>query len=52
MKFGKGVGPVFIDYINCTGYFWRSGCIHFTHHSGCSHDEDVGVQCQPGTLLN
>ena len=50
MKFGKGVGPVFIDYINCTGNFWES-CTHFAHHSGCSHDDDVGVQCQPGTIL-
>ena len=47
-RFKGGVGPVLIDYISCTGKFWRSGCIHFTHPSGCSHDEDVGVQCQPG----
>jgi hypothetical protein len=48
-KFGKGSGPVLIDYINCTGLegsLWR-WCNHFTHPSGCSHDSDVGVTCQP-----
>ena len=53
-KFGKGTGPVQIDYINCTGLegsLWR-GCHHFTHFSGCSHDADIGVQCQPGIFCN
>ena len=41
-----------IDYINCTGLegsLWR-WCHHFTHTSGCSHDDDVGVQCHPGNF--
>ena len=49
-RFGRGTGPVFIDYINCTGSegsLWR-GCLHFNHYSGCSHDLNVGVQCKPG----
>ena len=49
-RFGKGSGPVLVDYINCTGLegsLWR-WCNHFTHLSGCSHDSDVGIQCQPG----
>ena len=49
-KYGKGSGPVFMDFVNCTGWegsFW-DGCTHFAHYYGCSHDDDVGVQCQPG----
>ena len=49
-RFGEGTGPVLIDYINCTGseldIWWD--CSHFTHFYGCSHIEDVGVQCHPG----
>ena len=48
-KFGKGSGPVLIDYINCTGLEGSLlRCNHFTHASGCSHDSDVGVTCMPG----
>ena len=49
-KFGRGAGPVLIDYINCTGSegsIWRQ-CQRFSHHHGCSHEKDVGVQCKPG----
>ena len=49
-RFGKGTGPIYIDYINCTGSeprLWGK-CLHFTHYYGCSHNDDVGVQCQPG----
>ena len=49
-RFGEGTGPIFIDYINCTGSepgIWEK-CSHFTHYYGCSHNDDVGVQCQPG----
>ena len=51
-RFGGGTGPVFIDYIHCNGSewdMWRS-CSHFSHHSGCSHNQDVGVQCKPGKV--
>ena len=49
-RFGEGTGPIFIDYINCTGSESRlwGKCSHFTHYYGCSHNDDVGVQCQPG----
>ena len=49
-RYGKGAGPVLMDYVNCTGSegnLWR-GCTHLTHYFGCSHSDDVGVQCQPG----
>ena len=49
-KFGRGAGPVLIDYINCTGSegsIWRQ-CKHFSYDHGCSHEKDVGVQCKPG----
>ena len=52
-KFGRGAGPVLIDYINCTGLegsIWRQ-CKHFSHHHGCSHEKDVGVQCKPGQII-
>ena len=58
-RFGKGSGPVFIDYVNCTGSesrLWRSSqrlhrdCLSYTHYYGCSHSGDVGVRCQPGRL--
>ena len=47
-RFGEGTGPIFMDYINCTGSdSWRK-CSNFTHYYGCSHSDDVGVKCQPG----
>ena len=51
-KYGEGTGPVFIDFINCTGTegsLWDD-CTHRTHYFGCSHDNDVGIQCKPGIL--
>ena len=51
-RYGKGAGPVLMDYVNCTGSegsLWR-GCTHLTHYFGCSHNDDVGVRCQPGGL--
>ena len=51
-KYGRGTGPVFIDYINCTGGEWSlwGSCTRFTHYYGCSHDDDIGVQCKPGKI--
>ena len=49
-RFGEGTGPIFMDYINCTGSeskLWGK-CSHFTHYYGCSHNDDVGIQCQSG----
>ena len=59
-RFGEGSGPVFIDYVACTGSesrLWRLSpksqidCLSFTHYYGCSHSDDVGVRCQPGNIL-
>ena len=52
-NYGKGTGPVLMDFVNCTGSERRlwSRCTHFTHYHGCSHDDDVGVQCKPGIIL-
>ena len=49
-RFGGGTGPIFVDYINCTGTEPRiyGRCSYFSHSYGCSHYDDVGVQCQPG----
>ena len=49
-RVGGGSGPIIMDYVNCTGSepkLWDE-CIHFTHYYGCSHDNDIGVKCQPG----
>ncbi|CAI8023564.1 Scavenger receptor cysteine-rich domain superfamily protein, partial [Geodia barretti] len=48
-KYGRGGGPVLMDYVSCTGSegrLWDS-CTHFTHYYGCTHDDDVGIECQP-----
>ena len=52
-KLGGGSGPIFMDFVNCTGSEQRlwDDCYHFTHYDGCSHDDDIGVQCQPGNNL-
>ena len=41
-----------MDFVNCTGSEWTlwDGCTHYTHYYGCSHDDDVGVQCEPGIM--
>ena len=59
-RFGKGSGHVFVDYINCNGsestllgswYNYGRSCSSFTHYYGCSHNNDVGVRCQPGIII-
>ena len=41
-----------MDFVNCTGTEGRVlySCTTRTHYFGCSHDNDVGVQCKPGIL--
>ena len=53
-RYGRGTGPIFIDYINCTGSeaeIWGK-CQYFTHYNGCSHNDDVGIQCHPGSCCS
>ena len=52
--FGGEVIPILMDYVNCSGSEVRLGdCLHFTHsYSGCSHSDDVGVRCQPGSYYS
>ena len=42
-----------MDFISCNGSEWRlwDDCTHFTHYYGCSHEDDVGVQCRPGRVI-
>ena len=49
-RFGEGTGPIFVDYINCTGWEPRiyGRCSYFSHYYGCSHNNNVGVHRQPG----
>ena len=57
-KFGEGTGPIFADFVNCTGseprlwpgHYYRE-CPYFNHYYGCSHNDDVGVQCKPGMYM-
>ena len=43
--------PIAVDYVKCNGSEdTLRECIHFSHSYGCSHDEDVGVHCQPGII--
>ena len=55
--FGQGTGPIWLEYVRCTGSETRlSSCSHrgWGRHS-CSHREDAGVNCQgeydSGTFL-
>ena len=49
--FDGAFGPIFMDYVNCTGSEVRLwDCVHFTHSYGCDHSHDAGVRCQPGEL--
>ena len=52
--FGEGTGPIFADFVNCTGSemkLWPYECLYFNHYYGCSHNDDVGVQCKPGMYM-
>ena len=46
--FGAGVGPVHMNYVQCSGS--ETGLLQCTHstESSCSHSNDAGVQC-PGS---
>ena len=57
-KFGEGTGPIFADFVNCTGSeprlwpnYYVPECPYFNHYYGCSHNDDVGVQCKPGMYM-
>ena len=51
-SFGEGIGPINMDFVACNGT--ENGlrmCNYFTHSYGCTHKNDVGIQCQPGLLV-
>ena len=43
--FGQGIGPIFEAYINCDGSETKP------FDTGCTHSNDVGVRCEPGTCV-
>ena len=44
--FGSGVGPIFFDYVRCTGNETNlANCSHSESGYYCSHRYDVGVIC-------
>ena len=42
--------PIAVDYVRCQGSEYSlAECTRLSHSfSGCSHDDDVRVHCQPG----
>ena len=45
--FGRGIGTIWLDNVECTGHEWD---IEDCHHGGwatlnCGHSEDAGVAC-------
>ena len=54
-SYGAGVGPIFLDQVNCEGTEARLlDCERLSHKgivSGCDHSRDAGVRC-PGMLID
>lgn len=47
--FGRGTGPILLDYVRCTGSESRLiDCPYDTYTGGDSHSEDAGVGCRTG----
>lgn len=50
--FGEGSDLIHLDYINCTGTEYSlTDCETRSHSRESIHSEDVGVQCQPGMVM-
>ena len=51
--FGRGVGPITLDNVQCTGLeSYLTDCSHnglYIHN--CGHGEDAGVRCQGKDVL-
>ena len=47
--FGEGSGLIHLTFVNCSGSEYDlTECVT---QNGSSHSLDVGVKCQPGTLM-
>ena len=50
--FGAGSGSILMNYVACSGSESRLiDCSYSTSTSGCSHNDDAGVQCQTSQFL-
>ncbi|XP_064642640.1 deleted in malignant brain tumors 1 protein-like [Lineus longissimus] len=50
--FGKGIGPMWLDDVNCIGseaYLTECDMANEWGQNDCSHNEDAGVRCELGT---
>ena len=51
-SFGEGAGRIWLDNVECTGNETElSNCIASSSDVNCTHAQDAGVRCSPGTII-
>ena len=52
-SFGEGTGRIWLDNVECTGNETElSSCIAISSDVNCTHAQDAGVRCSPGSHNN
>ncbi|KAK3599034.1 hypothetical protein CHS0354_012518 [Potamilus streckersoni] len=49
-RYGQGSGPILIDDVDCHGTESSLATCSYTRINNCHHSEDVGVQCNTGSM--